>query len=174
MSQTQAEKSSQTYSIDWNNIHSECPCCHSQIKVDFKFGPQPVQVSLVPVNKPPMNPIQSPGTNSSLMNIVSVESGSERNFSSRDQIISLSFNSMRSEDENSSEVNESTSSSVSNNSHSRGSHLEPIVQITTAPDLPSSKVPFLAPGQFSSGSSSYPNQDVRMKCQFLGRFLSCH
>lgn len=173
MSQTPLDKSCQTYSVDWNNIQSECPCCHSHIKIDFKCGPDSAQLSLTPSGKLSMDSIQSSGgTNSSLVNIVSVETCVERNFTPRDQIVSLSFNNLGCEDENSSGVNESTSSSVSNNSHSRGSHLEPIVQITSTPDLPpkmKSLEPLLPPSQ--SSSRPFPNQDIRLKCQFLGKKL---
>lgn len=145
------------------------------MKVDFKWGPDSVNLTLVPIAKVATDHNEVASINSSLINIVSVESVDDRQLSSKNfPIPSFSYNNLRSE-EDSSEINESSSSSVSNNSGSRNLHFEPVVQITTTPDFAPSKqrplysfiMPKTEPG-LSQNISQCSNQEIRLKCQFHG------
>ena len=146
--------------------------------------------------------------NSSLMNIVSVQSVGERHGRT---FAPYSNNNHHSTHDDDSEMNESTSSSVSNSSMNRV--IEPEVQITTLPDFtpsrslrpssdsslrpssysslrPSSDSSFSkndssfskndssfskndsSSGLTSSAFNHFPNQGIRLKCQFHGEFFS--
>ena len=194
MTKNLSDKSCQTFPIDWNNVQAKCPCCHNHVKVDLNYGPDSANITLVPISKKQpgieSSQVASVG-NSSLMNIVSVESVGERHGRTFAPYSNNNHHNMHDDD---SEMNESTSSSVSNSSMNRV--IEPEVQITTLADFTPSKSlrpshSSLRPSSDSSSSKNdsssfskndsssgltssafnhFPNQGIRLKCQFHGEF----
>lgn len=180
MSNSANEKASQTYPVDWDNVHSKCPCCHNQIKVEFNWQPDSANLTLTPVNKPIPQETQiqhvTSGTNSSLMNIVSIERVDNGQLSLKNlpQFTKPPNEGPRHEEDDSIGGNESTSSSMSSNSMTQNSGHEPLAQTTIDTII-------------SQGVASDPNyilksdqeltqltsnqqlsQGMKFKCQFQG------
>lgn len=156
MTKNLSDKSCQTIPIDWNNVQAKCPCCKNDVKVDLNYGPDSSNIVLVPFSttfSTKQSGVEKTQitSNSSLMNIVSVGGVGEHGGRTSAPYGDNNQNNHQNHHQNNhhhhhhqnnqnmhdddSEMNESTSSSLSNSSINRV--IEPEIQITTLDFIPS-------------------------------------
>ena len=66
------DKACQSFPLNWNDLHSCCPCCGQVVKIVFNWGPEGVDFTLIPVSSTGQGTQSQQHLHSSLMNIVSV------------------------------------------------------------------------------------------------------